>query len=141
MFFSKHISTVNSQIADFGSNNKGFLGLERMKSYAPIEAIDPLLCVFADRELNESTMTVLLSHYDVLKRYSQTIFSESSNNLAFDAPELPDHNTFILFVRERYARASKLTEEYRGLGENCRPNNMQVILHILRWDCNNVRLF
>lgn len=102
------------------------LGLERMKSYAPIDAVDPILCIFADCELNKSTMTILLSHYDVLKKYAQAIFAKSDNNGAFDSLELPNHNQFMLFIRERYTQALDSAKHFEQLGENCRPQNTQV---------------
>jgi hypothetical protein len=102
------------------------LGLERMKSHAPLNAIDPLLCVFADRELTKAAVSVLTAHYDVLNGYAQAIFGNISTNPAFSRPALPEHNKYALFIRERYAHAMRTSKEFEKLGENCRPHNSQV---------------
>lgn len=108
-----------------------------MKSHAPLDAIDPLLCAFADRELTKSSMKILESHYEVLRCYTTAVFADSSphaNGLLSDHI-LPNHNRFILFLRERYEEAKKSVEECRNLGENCRPPNSQVTL------CGTVGVF
>lgn len=132
--FSARINPLDKQIAEFDAANRDdkrmvFLGLERMKSHAPIEAIDPILSVFADRELTKSSMDVLLAHYEVLKNYTRVIFAEPSDpnlNVAFDKPELPNHNQYSLFIRQRYSEALELTRKFNELGENCRPQNSKV---------------
>ncbi|KAI6182875.1 Midasin [Aphelenchoides bicaudatus] len=129
--FRSRIATVDDRINDFEAKHQSMtdkamlFGLERMKSHAPLNAIDPLLCVFADRELTKAAISVLNGHYEVLNNYAKAIFGDGVENPAFNRPALPDHNKFILFVRERYIEAMRLSEEFSRLGENCRPHNSQ----------------
>lgn len=109
------------------TNESLLLGLERMKSHAPIDAIDPLLHAFANRELTKSAISVLSAHYDILNDYAETVFGNCLEHAVLDRPILPNHNQYILFIRERYAEARRSSEQFEKLGENCRPHNSQVV--------------
>lgn len=136
--FRRRIATVDNRIADFDAKCQSMaddallLGLERMKSHVPVDAIDPLLCVFADREMTKAAVSVLTAHYDVLNGYAHAIFGNLNQNPAFNRPALPEHNKYILFVRERYVEAMRMSKEFEQLGENCRPHNSQVFYQFLR---------
>ena len=135
-----------AHIAD-GAPRRLKLGLERMRSHAPQDALDPVLREYAEREWTNAALGVLAAHRDVLQRYTSAAFAPSTSMdddecAAFDVVELHCHTAFMRYVRERYAEINRRVDDLHALGELCRPPNEQAsrarVWSILR---SNARAF
>ncbi|KAI6207833.1 Midasin [Aphelenchoides besseyi] len=122
---------VESEISEFTSLHQNkiderplMLGIERMKSHVPSDAVDPVLRVYAEREWTKAAMSVLTSHSEVLERYSMAVFGTSEWS-AFDSPGMANESQFMGFMRKRYADTLRSMDELRKLGDVCRPPNSE----------------